>query len=117
MRAPAPRHRDLAVGCAGMTLAHRTGRPISAGNFHPLGATPTADGTNFALYSKHATEVYLLLFDADDGQPTDVIRLHKRTRYVYHAFVHGVRPGQRYGYRVRGPYLPARGLRFNEHKL
>jgi len=95
----------------------RTSRKVTAGRFYPLGASPLADGTNFALYSRRATEVALLLFDEPDGEPTDVIPLESRTRYVFHAFVHGVRPGQLYGYRVRGPFDPARGLRFNEHKL
>src|SRR5438105_672317 len=94
-----------------------TRHEIGLGRFHPLGATLEPDGVNFALYSRHATDVFLLLFDRDDGPPTDVIRLENRTRFVFHAFVHGVRAGQRYGYRVRGPFDPARGHRFNEHKL
>jgi isoamylase len=98
-------------------LEARTTRSISAGRFYPLGATPEPTGTNFALYSRHATEVWLLLFDRPDGEPTDVIRLDHRTRFIFHSFVKGVRAGQLYGYRVRGPYDPQRGLRFNEHKL
>ncbi len=98
-------------------LEHRTNRPVSRGNFYPLGATPREGGVNFSIHSQHATEVYLLLFDADDAPPTDVIRLAHRTRHVWHAFVGGVGPGQLYGYRVRGPFDPAQGLRFNEHKL
>src|SRR5260370_40404449 len=100
-----------------MTLEQRTRYRVSAGRFHPLGATAAHEGTTFALYSKHGSDVFLLLFDAPDGPPTDVIRLAQRTRYVFHAFVHDVRPGQLYGYRVRGSYEPARGFRFNEHKL
>src|SRR5437762_162241 len=98
-----------------MILEQRTRHRLSAGRFHPLGATPAHEGTNFALYSKHATDVFLLLFDNPDGPPTDVIKLAHRTRYVFHVFVHDVRPGQLYGYRVRGPYEPARGLRFNDN--
>src|SRR5208282_6385974 len=63
------------------------------------------------------TAVYLVLFDRADGDPTDVIRLDDRTRFVFHAFVHGLSAGQLYGYRVCGPFDPQRGLRFNEHKL
>jgi isoamylase len=100
-----------------MTLEHRTTRAVTPGTFHPLGATPTVEGTNFALYSKHATEVFLELFDEVAGPPTDVIRLAHRMRHVFHAAVDGVRAGQLYGYRVRGPYEPKRGHRFNEHKL
>jgi isoamylase len=100
-----------------MTLEQRTRRRLSAGSFHPLGATPGVDGTNFALFSKHATDVFLELFDAADGPPTDVIQLAQRTRHVFHTFVQGVGPGQLYGYRVCGPYEPANGHRFNPAKL
>ena len=100
-----------------MNLETRTRRTVSAGQFHPLGATPDPTGVNFALFSKHATEVYLLLFDDPVGGPTDVIRLTNRTRFIFHAHVSGVRPGQLYGYRVNGPYAPANGHRFNANKL
>jgi isoamylase len=99
------------------SLVHNTSRTLAAGQFYPLGATPEARGTNFALYSHHATEVYLCLYDEADGDATDVIRMPHRTRHVHHVFVEGVRPGQLYGYRVRGPHDPAKGHRFNEHKL
>ncbi len=89
----------------------------TSGSFWPLGATVRRGGVNFALYSRHATQVFLLLFDDPHGDPTDVIPLESRTRFVWHGFVHGLRPGALYGYRVRGPYEPANGLRFNEHKL
>jgi glycogen operon protein len=92
-------------------------RRQSPGQPHPLGATLGADGVNFALFSRHATQVELLLFDRIDGPPSEVIRLEHRTRFVFHAFVHGIRAGQLYGYKVRGPFKPARGMRFNEHKL
>jgi isoamylase len=95
----------------------RTARKVTAGRFYPLGATLEPDGANFALYSRNAEAVLLLLFDRPDGEPTDVIVLDGRTRFVWNAFVHGVRAGQLYAYRVRGPFDPARGQRFNEHKL
>ncbi|MCL5966111.1 MAG: glycogen debranching protein GlgX [Deltaproteobacteria bacterium] len=98
-------------------LPHRTSRKVSPGKFYPLGATPTPEGVNFALYSQNATEVYLLLFDRPDGEPTDVIRLENRTKYVWHAFVHGLKAGQLYGYKVDGPFDPKRGLRFNPGRL
>ena len=98
-------------------IEERTTRAVSAGTFHPLGATPDAGGTNFALYSKGATEVWLHLYDRADGEPTDVIRMRERTRFVFHARVEGVKPGQLYAYRVVGPFDPARGHRFNPHKL
>ncbi len=90
---------------------------LTAGQFYPLGATLRDGGVNFALYSENATGVDLLLFDRPDGGPTDVIRVANRTRFVWHVFVEGLRAGQLYGYRVRGPFDPRRGLRFDEHKL
>ncbi|HXZ44867.1 MAG TPA: glycogen debranching protein GlgX [archaeon] len=101
----------------GNELKHMTSKKVSAGSFYPLGANATPDGVNFALYSRNASEVFLLLFDAPDGAPTDIIRLDTRTRYIWHAFVQGLKPGQLYGYKVRGEFNPAQGLRFNEAKL
>jgi len=98
-------------------LTPRTTRKVSPGKFYPLGATLYPDGVNFALYSRHATAVFLLLFDRPDGEPTDIIQLENRSRYVWHVFVHGVSAGQLYGYKVEGEYDPARGLRFNPNKL
>lgn len=84
---------------------------ILPGSPHPLGATWDEEGTNFALFSANAESVELCLFD-DDGNETR-IELHDRTAFVWHAYVPGVRLGQRYGYRVHGPYEPERGHRFN----
>jgi isoamylase len=98
-------------------LQARTARQVSAGRFYPLGASVQPDGVNFALYSRSATAVFLLLFDREDGDATDIIRLDDRTRFVFHAFVLGIRPGQLYGYRVSGPFDPSQGQRFNDHKL
>ena len=98
-------------------LRHESSRRTSAGAFHPLGATVREGGVNFALYSQHATEVFLLLFDREDGEPADVIRVESRDRNVWHVFVHDVGPGQLYGYKVRGPFDPGRGYRFNDRKL
>jgi isoamylase len=98
-------------------LKERTSRRLSPGRFYPLGATLTPEGVNFALYSQHAQQVFLLLFDEADGDPIDVIELRHRTRLIWHVFVHGLRAGQLYGYKVKGEYNPAWGLRFNERKL
>ena len=98
-------------------LAHRTNRMLSKGSHYPLGATLAPGGANFSLYSANAEEVFLLLFDRPDGDPTDVIRVGNRDRFAWHVFVHGVGPGQLYGYKVRGPFDPGRGLRFNDRKL
>ena len=98
-------------------LSHRTNRKLSPGWHYPLGATLGLGGVNFSLYSANAEEVWLLLFDRPDGDPTDIIRVQERDRYAWHVFVHGVSAGQLYGYKVRGPFDPARGLRFNDRKL
>ncbi|MBI5531181.1 MAG: glycogen debranching protein GlgX [Deltaproteobacteria bacterium] len=98
-------------------LEHRTTRRVLPGKHYPIGATQHGSGVNFAIYSQHAQEVYLLLFDDPEGDPTDVIRLVACTRRIWHCFVEGLRPGQLYGYKIRGPYEPKRGLRFNPHKL
>ena len=98
-------------------LVHRTTKTVEKGVHYPLGATLTHDGVNFAVYSREATEVFLLLFDRANADPTDVIALVNRDKYVWHGHVVGVRAGQLYGYKVRGPYRPEEGLRFNEAKL
>lgn len=82
-----------------------------------LGAIPGKNGVNFAIYSKNAREVFLLLFDTPGGSPTDVISLKRRNGDVWHVFVRGIKAGQFYGYKIRGDYEPAKGLRFNENKL
>ncbi len=88
------------------------------GHPFPLGATWDGEGTNFALYSEHATEVELCLFDApSDAEPSHRVRLRERTAFVWHGYLPEVGPGQYYGYRVNGPYEPGRGLRFNPFKL
>jgi glycogen operon protein len=92
-------------------------RSIETGSYFPLGATVQPGGVNFALYSRDANEVQLLLFDRPDGPPTDLIPIANRTKFVWHAFVAGVRPGQLYGYKVLGDFDPATGKRFNGAKL
>jgi isoamylase len=100
-----------------MSIEPRAPRRALPGRSYPLGATVSPEGVNFALSSCTAGAVHLVLFDAPDGPPTDVIRLSERTRFVWHAFVPGLRAGQLYGYRVAGAFDPARGMRFNENKL
>jgi glycogen operon protein len=91
-------------------------RTLLPGKPYPLGATALSQGTNFALYSEHATAVTLCFFD-DDGKQTDCIALQETTAFVWHGLVRGIQPGQRYGYRVDGPWQPEQGLRFNPAKL
>ena len=98
-------------------LEHRTTKTVTKGSPFPLGATPVADGVNFALYSKSAAEVFLLLFDTPDGPPSDVIQLRDREKFIWNVQVKGLKAGQLYGFKVRGEYRPDFGLRFNESKL
>ncbi|MBN2019567.1 MAG: glycogen debranching protein GlgX [Sedimentisphaerales bacterium] len=98
-------------------LEHKKNKRTSAGSPNPLGATPMADGVNFALFSQYAKEVFLLLFDSADTTPTDVIKIENKTENIWHVFVHGLKAGQLYGYKVNGDYDPAKGLRFNPYKL
>jgi isoamylase len=98
-------------------LEHKTRRQISTGRYHPLGATLVEEGVNFAIYSQYANEVFLLLFDRPDSEPTDIIELESRTKYIWHAFIRGLNAGQLYGYKIKGEFNPAYGMRFNENKL
>src|SRR6266536_2810253 len=94
------------------------GETVWPGREHPLGATADAEGVNFAIYSKNAERVEICLFD--EGEPQREVRrvaLSERTAHVWHGYVPGLRPGALYGIRAYGPYDPARGLRFNGHKL
>jgi len=89
---------------------------IEAGSHRSLGATWDGAGVNFALFSETAEGVELCLFDAK-GNETTRIAMPERTNGVWHGYLPGCLPGQRYGYRVYGAYDPAAGLRFNPHKL
>ena len=90
-------------------------REIWPGDPFPLGATWDGGGTNFSLFSENATRVELCLFDADGVE--ERIELQERTAFNWHGYLPLVGPGQRYGYRVHGPYAPAEGHRFNPCKL
>jgi isoamylase len=88
------------------------------GSPYPLGATWDGEGVNFALFSEHATGVELCLFRGpEEAQESERVALRERTNMVWHAYLRDVRPGQLYGYRVRGPYAPEQGHRFNPAKL
>ncbi|MEU8622215.1 glycogen debranching protein GlgX [Streptomyces sp. NPDC048623] len=85
------------------------------GQAYPLGATYDGAGTNFAVFSEAAHRIELCLLH-DDGSETSV-ELRETDAFVRHAYLPGVMPGQRYGFRVHGPYAPERGLRCNPAKL
>ncbi|MFD9905270.1 glycogen debranching protein GlgX [Streptomyces sp. NPDC059063] len=85
------------------------------GQAYPLGAAYDGAGTNFAVFSEAADRVELCLLH-DDGSET-AVELRESDGFVRHAYLPGVMPGQRYGFRAHGPYAPARGLRCNSAKL
>lgn len=91
------------------------------GQSSPLGATVSADGTNFSVYSKNAKRIELLLFDCvDDFRPERAISINpatNRTYHYWHVFVPGVKAGQIYGYRVDGRFDPSSGMRFDCSKV
>jgi len=95
--------------------------PVRDGSSWPIGATLLEDGVNFSVYSKHSTELQLLLFDhVDDVRPARVVPLdpaRHRSYHYWHVFVPGLKPGQVYGYRARGPRVRERGLTYDPDKV
>ncbi|WP_315862638.1 glycogen debranching protein GlgX [Euhalothece natronophila] len=85
------------------------------GKPHPLGATWDGEGVNFAIFSENATEIELCLFTEQDHE----IRLPLKEvhNYVWHGYIPGLQPGQRYNYRVHGDFSPRKGHRFNRKKI
>src|SRR5687768_8174495 len=90
-------------------------REVWPGRAFPLGPTWNGEGTNFSLFSEHAERVELCLFDAEDAETR--VALEERTAFNWHGYLPGIGPGQRYAYRVYGPYAPEFGHRFNPAKL
>jgi len=86
----------------------------------PLGASLVNDGVNFAIFSRHATAVTLIIFESQDMNSSWVeIPLDKRehrTGNIWHCFIRGLSAGTCYLYRAEGPYFPEKGQRFNPHK-
>ena len=91
-------------------------RQLLPGSASPLGATVTGGGVNFAVYSSHAEQIDLCLFD-DSDQEVERLPLPVRQDYVFHGFLPDAGPGLRYGYRAHGSWEPVKGLRFNAAKL
>jgi isoamylase len=104
-----------------MTALIKSISTVTSGASAPLGATVRPSGVNFSVFSKHATLIELLLFDADNAaQPARVIPLDAdryRTYHYWHVFVPGLEPGQVYAYRAHGPFAPDRGCRFDAEKV
>jgi glycogen operon protein len=97
------------------TAAPPASPSVWPGTWYPLGATYDGDGCNFSVFSEVAHRVELCLFD-DQGREQR-IDLPERRTFCWHGYVPGIKPGQRYGYRVHGPWDPARGHRCNPRKL
>ncbi len=89
---------------------------IQSGRPSPLGASTDERGTNFAVFSSVANSVELCLF-ANDGTQQQKFFLPECSDGVWHGYLEGCKPGQRYGYRMHGTYDPEIGLRCNPHKL
>ncbi len=85
------------------------------GTPYPLGARWDGRGTNFAVFSEHAEAVELCLFDREGYELR--IAVEEQTAFIWHCYLPGVGPGQRYGYRMHGPHDPSNGQRFNPAKL
>ena len=102
-------------------MATRAISPEHCGHSSPLGASVTASGVNFSVFSRSAAAVELLLFDRQDNtEPARVVPIDpvtNRTYHYWHVFVPGLKPGQLYGYRVDGPSDPAKGMRFDPTKV
>ena len=88
---------------------------IWPGTPYPLGSRWDGRGTNFTLFSENAEGVELCLFDREGFELR--VPLREQTAFIWHCYLPGIGPGQRYGFRVHGPYEPARGYRFNPGKL
>ena len=89
---------------------------ILPGQPYPLGATADPGGVNFAVFSQHASKVFLCLFD-ENGEENQIITLPERQGHIWHGYVLGLTAGQQYGYRMDGPFEPEKGHRFNPYKL
>jgi glycogen operon protein len=90
---------------------------VSEGKPYPLGATADAEGTNFAIFSAHATRIEVCIFDGDGAREIERSELPEYTDEIFHGHVAEVGPGTFYGFRAHGPYEPEAGDRFNPYKL
>jgi isoamylase len=95
----------------------RAASRLMSGSPYPLGATWDGLGINFAVFSAHAEQIDLCLFDPSGRREIDRIQLPECTDEVWHGYLPNAQAGLIYGFRARGPYEPQNGHRFNEHKL
>jgi glycogen operon protein len=96
-------------------------RPDIYGSSYPLGPTIHREGVNFSIFCKNGSSVSLLFFNGiDDIEPSRVVELnreHNRSYHYWHTFVQGVKNGQLYGYRINGPFEPAKGHWYDPDKI
>jgi isoamylase len=100
-----------------LTMSEPRTAAIQEGLPHPRGASWDGKGTNFALFSAHATKVEVCIFDDNGEKELERIELPEYTNQIFHGYLPEVRPRTVYGYRVHGPYQPENGHRFNPNKL
>ena len=100
-----------------MTYQTTVSAQLEPGSPHHLGARYDGGGTNFAVFSEYADQVFLCLFSPDGTKEDLRVPLPERTGSVWHGYLPGVTPGTLYGYRVAGRYAPDQGHRFNLNKL
>ncbi|WP_043605379.1 glycogen debranching protein GlgX [Novosphingobium sp. Rr 2-17] len=84
---------------------------------HEMGAEFTGEGTHFAIFSQNAEAIELCLFSDDGAEEVARLEMPSREGSIFSGYIHGIRPGQLYGYRAHGPYEPEQGHRFNPNKL
>jgi len=97
----------------GEILTHR----IREGSPYPRGASWDGKGTNFAIFSAHASKVELCIFGPGGDKEVERIALPEYTDQIWHGYLPEITPGTLYGFRVHGPYEPQSGHRFNPNKL
>jgi len=100
-----------------MSVASATRYRLETGRPWPLGAHFDGSGVNFAVFSAHAWKIELCLFDTQGRREVQRLALPECTDEIWHGYLPEAQPGLIYGYRAHGPYEPARGHRFNPHKL
>ncbi len=111
---------DPLSGPASVHLRAPAGLLLSRGQCRPFGATPTPEGVNFAVFSRHAHALHLVLFEEGRDEPFAEVALDpgvNKTGDVWHVFVHNLPTGVFYGYRVNGPFAPRAGHRFNPRAI
>jgi isoamylase len=90
---------------------------MQEGSPRPRGATWDGNGTNFSVFSEHATKIEVCFFDESGKKEIDRRELPEYTNQIWHGYIPGIHPGARYGLRAYGPYEPSAGHRFNPNKL